>query len=621
MKNEPEEETYARGIEWALWKRLLGYSLRRPRQVAGFCLAGFSVAAADLGLPLVTRAVVDELAAGTEVAFARHASFYLCLTLLLVMGVWAFIELGGRIRTRISHDIREDGFAKLQELSFAYYDQRPVGWLMARMTSDCERLSQILAWGVLDCVWGGALMMGIVVILLFLNVKLTLVALSVIPLLFWISLVFQRRILASSRKVRSKNSRLTAAFNEAIMGARTTKLFARERASAAEFAHLSDSMLRHSLRNQLQSALYLPIVLTLTSLATGLVLAFGGLEVLRGPGGLGGSAGAISVGTLIVFLTYTAHFFQPVQELAHWFAELQMAQASAERILGLIDEEPAIRDAETLRAPPTSAIETIEFAGVSFAYTPGEPVLSDFDLTVRAGETIALVGSTGGGKSTIVNLLSRFYEPTSGRILLDGQDYRELPLLWLQSKLGIVLQTPHLFSGSVRENLRYGRLDANDDEIESAAKLTGAHDFVLGLEDGYETEVGEGGARLSVGQRQLLSFARALLAKPEILIMDEATSSVDTETERSIQQGLHAVLENRTSFVIAHRLSTIRSADRILVIEQGRIAEQGTHEALMTLRGRYFELYTQQSLRESGRSASWNRGGDLPAADPHAAGA
>ncbi|MEW6071431.1 MAG: ABC transporter ATP-binding protein [Planctomycetota bacterium] len=606
------EESFARGIDLALWRRLFRYALRYRRTVILFALAGATVAAADVCFPLVTRRVIDEAAQhGAGARLLECGLVYAGLLLLLCGGVFSFIRLGGTIRTCVSHDIRADGFASLQRLSFAYYDRRPVGWLMARMTADCDRLSQIMAWGVLDTVWGLTLMAGITAAMLALDARLALAVVAVVPVLAAASVFFQKRILASSRVVRRTNSRLTAAYNEGIMGVRTTKVFSREQESLREFQSLSGEMFSASVRNQVQSALYLPVVLTIGSLATSLALAAGGFQV---------SGGAISIGTLIAFLSYSRSFFEPVQELAYWFAELQMAQAGAERIMGLVAEVPEIQDSSAVRAaiaahraaPPRPGlaedglpdeIARIEFRDVSFAYRDGPPVLQHFDLTVRAGQTIALCGPTGGGKSTIAGLLCRFYEPTAGEIRIDGRDYRTRSLHWLQSNLGIVLQTPHLFSGTILENIRYGNLAATDDEVIAAARLAGAHDFVAALEDGYATQAGEGGSRLSTGQKQLVSFARAILARPRLLVMDEATSSIDTETEHRLQAGLAHVLAGRTSFVIAHRLSTIRAADRILVIDGGRIVEDGPHAALMAKRGRYFALYTQQSLRESGRTA------------------
>lgn len=330
-------------------------------------------------------------------------------------------------------------------------------------------------------------------------------------------------------------------------------------------------------------------------------------------------AGTMAVSTLIAFMAYTRHFFDPIEQLGHWFAEMQMAQASAERILSLIEAEPAIKDSPEVEAAMAvqaqrtddsrqfaadggaAAINEIELTNVSFAYDPAKPVLDKVNLKVKRGETIAIVGPTGGGKSTLVNVICRFYEPTGGQLLIDGLDYRNRSLHWLQSNIGMVLQNAHVFSGSIMENIRYGRLDASDDEVIEAAKISGAHDFITAFPDGYDSDAGEAGSRLSAGQKQLVSFARAVLADPQILVMDEATSSVDTETEQRIQEGLQRVLAGRIAFVIAHRLSTIRGATRIIVIEAGRITEQGSHQELMAARGHYFDLYRQQSLQESSR--------------------
>jgi ATP-binding cassette subfamily B protein len=364
-------------------------------------------------------------------------------------------------------------------------------------------------------------------------------------------------------------------------------------------------MFEAAVLNARQNAIYYPIVTTLGSLAAGLALWRGGVLT---------SEGALTVGTLVAFINFAGQFFQPINQLALKLTEMQGAQAAGERVMGLLATQPAIKDSDAVlqrlaqHATAASAtvapdgydtvIKSIEFRNVSFSYATGPVVLPAFNLTVKAGETIALVGASGGGKSTIVSLACRFYEPTGGEILINGIDYRQRSLAWLQSQLGIVLQTPHLFKGTVRENIRYGRLDATDAEVEAAAKSVNADDFIRHMDKGYDSEVGEGGNRLSTGQRQLLSFARAILAKPQIFVMDEATSSIDTETEQLIQRGLETIFEGRISFVIAHRLSTIRRADRILVINRGQIEECGTHAELLRKRGHYYHLYTSQFHRE-----------------------
>lgn len=611
-----DEEALAARMNLALWKKLFAYARRYPKDLTWLGVFAFCTASAEVAYPLITRGVVDEVA-----EFGRDASLmpwilaYLACTVIITLSIGGFIWMGGKIRTHVSHDIRRDGFANLQRLSFSFFDYRPVGWLMARMTSDCERLSNILAWGFLDLIWGITMMLGIAVAMLFMNPKLAIVVLAILPLLGWVSTKFQRRILKSARQVRATNSRITGSYNEAIMGVLTSKAFVREEANLEEFRTLTDRMYGASVKNLTQAAIYVPIVITLASLATGLALAIGGIDLLDG---------LITAGTLVAFMAYTRHFFDPVEQLGHWFAEMQMAQASAERILSLIEADPEIKDSESVLAAlrqqrasddgrfasdgGEGTIHRIELKGLGFAYDPAKPVLSDIDFTVERGETIAIVGPTGGGKSTLVNVICRFYEPTQGTVLIDGMDYRNRSLHWLQSNIGIVLQNAHVFSGSIMENIRYGRLDATDEEVIDAARTAGAHEFIMAFEDGYDTATGEGGSRLSAGQKQLVSFARAILADPQILVMDEATSSVDTETEQRIQQGMVNVLKGRIAFVIAHRLSTIRNADRILVIENGRITETGTHQALMDARGHYYDLYRQQSLQEA--SASLQTGGD-----------
>ncbi len=623
-----DERTLTQGIRLHLWRRLFRYALPYKRELA--MLAGFAVitASVEVSLPLITRALIDAVVAqGSDTPIWRYGLLYLLCVLTLALSVGSFIWAGGKLRTHMSHDIRRDGFANLQRLSFSFYDYRPVGWLMARMTSDCERLTNILVWGLLDMVWGSVLMLGIALAMFIMNAKLAALAFSVLPLLAWISLKFQRRILTSAREVRRTNSRITATYNEAIMGVLTSKAFVREQANQRDFGELTARMNRASVRNAVQAAIYVPLVITLASLAMGLTLAVGGGELL---------AGAISAGTLVAFMTYARHFFEPVEQMGRWFAEMQMAQASAERVMSLVHAQPDIRDAPAVQARlanhagsnqvagadaatqmdaalaadgGASDIQQVELRDLSFAYGNGPPVLTDINLVARKGDVIAIVGPTGGGKSTLVNLICRFYEPSAGAVLIDGVDYRQRSLHWLQSNLGIVLQSAHIFSGSVRENIRYGRLEATDAEVEQAARMAGA-DFIWQLPAGFATQVGEGGSRLSAGQKQLLSFARAILADPAILVMDEATSSVDTETEQRIQQGLTQVLKGRISFVIAHRLSTIRNASRIVLIRDGRIAELGTHQELMAQRGYYFDLYRQQSLQETTAQTDWQ---DQPA--------
>jgi len=374
----------------------------------------------------------------------------------------------------------------------------------------------------------------------------------------------------------------------------------REDENLNEFKQDADNMRNSAIRAVIFSSLFLPIVITMGSIGTGFALWFGGNEVMTK---------TLTYGTFVMFISYTIQFFDPVSQLAGTIAELQQAQASAERIISLIETEPDIWDRKDVIEKYGDLFNgkkenweemhgDIEFKNVCFSYKNGEKVLDNFNLKVKKGETIALVGETGSGKSTIVNLICRFYEPSSGEILIDGKDYRERSLLWLQSNIGYVLQSPHLFSGTIRDNIRYGKLDASQEEIERAAKLVNAHEFIMKMDNGYESQVGEDGGNLSTGEKQLISFARAIVSNPAIFVLDEATSSIDTETEKMIQSAIGKVLSGRTSFVVAHRLSTIVSADKILVIKKGRITESGTHKELLRNKGYYFRLYTNQLLQE-----------------------
>ena len=606
-----DDQAAAKGVQAHLWRRLFRYTLIYRFELVVVAVSSVICAFMEASYPLLTKWVVDDVEKnGMEASFVFWGALYLICSLLLAGSVAAFVWAAGKIHAFTSHDIRREAFANLQRLSFSYYDYRPTGWLMARLTSDCSRLTDILAWAFLDVIWGITMTLGIAGAMLVMNWQLGLLAIAFLPVVAWVSAKFRKRILSSARLVRQTNSRITGSYNESIMGVLTSKAFVREEANSRDFGELTATMYRASVRNMVLAAVYFPMILILAAVSVHLALALGGSFVV---------AGVVGTGTLIAFMMLVREFFNPITELASWFAEMQMAQAAAERVLSLIDARPAIEDSESVKqamaaqrdAPGRATIAAdggprrvseIQLVDVGFAYDPAKPVLADINLTVRTGESIAIVGPTGGGKSTLVNVICRFYEPTAGQVLVDGIDYRNRSLHWLQSNLGMVLQNAHVFSGSIRENIRYGRLEASDQEVEWCAKLAGAHDFIEEMESGYDTEVGEGGGRLSAGQKQLVSFARAILAEPQILVMDEATSSVDTETELKIQQGLKFVLQGRISFVIAHRLSTIRNASRVIVIDGGRIVEAGTHMELMAADGHYAHLYRQQSLDEATRT-------------------
>ena len=601
MRSAFEEKEYKKRFDLDLWKKLLKFCKPYKKKMILLGVFMLALAGIDVLFPLMSKYAIDNyVIPGDTDGILWYGLVFLVLVAIQALNIFFFIEIAGKVETFLTYDIRKKGFLHLQELSFNYYDKTPVGWLMARMTSDSQRLGSFISWGLVDMVWGGSSMILIVVIMLILNLKLALITLTVVPVLVVMSIYFQKVILKAYRNVRKTNSKITGAFNEGISGAKTTKTLVRESENLKEFQVHTSQMYRSSVRAAIFSSLYLPVVLTLGSIGTGLALWFGGEGVMMQ---------VITYGTLVAFISYTVLFFEPLREMARVFAELQNAQASAERIFSMIDEVPQIKDNSQVTREFGSIMKMkqenwpeiegrITFENVTFSYKEGENILDNFQLDIKAGETIALVGETGSGKSTLVNLACRFYEPTKGLIKIDGVDYRKRSMLWLHSNLGYVLQTPHLFSGSIKENITYGRLDATDDEVIEAAKLVDAHNFIMKMEKGYDSEVGEGGAKLSTGEKQLISFARAILADPRIFVLDEATSSVDTETEQLIQKAIHTVLEGRTSFIIAHRLSTIRSADRILVIKDGKITEHGDHKELIKQKGYYYNLYTNQFMDE-----------------------
>lgn len=600
-----DEKDYTQKFSLSLWKHIMRYAKEYTGDLVRLVIVMGVTAVCDVIFPLMTTYAIDHFIPslshpGTMQGMGGFAAAYIALLAVQVAAIYYFLYLGGKIEVGVCYTIRNKAFRKLQELPFSYYDRMPVGYLMSRMTSDTQRLAETIGWSLLDLAWGAVMLVAASVTMLALNWKMALIVMLVVPPLAVVSWWFQQRILKAYRAVRKTNSKITGAFNEGIMGAKTTKTLVREEGNMAEFTALTHEMKKSSVRSASLSAAYLPIVVSLGSLATAYALWKGGSAVL---------VGGMTLGVLQAFINYTVQFFEPIRNIANVFAEMQSAQAAAERVLTLLETEPDIVDSPEVEAKFGDNFHPkkenwpvlrgdVEFCHVDFQYKEGEKVLSDFSLSVKAGETIALVGPTGAGKSTVVNLVCRFYEPTAGEIKIDGVNYKERSQLWLQSNLGYVLQEPRLFSGTIRDNIRYARLDATDEEIEQAARMVNAESFILKMDKGYDTDVGEGGSRLSTGEKQLISFARALLADPRIFVLDEATSSVDTQTEQIIQQAISRVLTGRTSFIIAHRLSTVRTADRILVIDDGKIKEMGTHQELLKKKGAYYKLYTNQFQEE-----------------------
>jgi len=586
---ELEEEEYTSELTGPVFRRIVGLLKPHWRWVLGFFITIALTSITDSYFTYINKQIIDQGISLKDVdTLTRLAILYGGIIVLQAGMVFTFVYLAGVLGERVQYDLRKMLFNHLQELSLSYYAQTAVGRLMARVTSDTGRVSELVTWGVVDITWSAMNITTATVFMLIINWKLGLIVLVAVPILMIIAVEFRKRILVQFRASRRANSKITGAYNENIAGVRVVKALGREDENLKEFQVLTDDMYRASYRAAWLSALFLPTVQIISALALGIIVWYSGIQA---------QVGGMTVGGIHAFVSYLTFMLWPVQELARVYAEMQHSIASAERIFKLVDTAPEVRDRPDA-IPAQTLMGEIEFDRVDFYYEDRNPVLNDFSLKVKPGETIALVGPTGGGKSTIVNLLCRFYEPREGAIRINGRDYRDYSLESIHSRVGIVLQTPHLFSGTVRENIRYGRLDATNEDIEDAAKIAGAHDFIVTLEKSYDQNVGEGGNLLSVGQKQLISLARAVLSRPELFIMDEATSSVDTLTEALIQRGMEALMKGRTSFVIAHRLSTIRRANRILVIEAGRIKEQGTHAELLRQRGHYYRLYTQQFRHE-----------------------
>ncbi|MBO5335973.1 MAG: ABC transporter ATP-binding protein [Lachnospiraceae bacterium] len=507
-----------------------------------------------------------------------------------------------QIEMYVGRDMKRASFNHLQTLAFSYYNQNSVGYIHARVMSDTNRIGSLVSWGLMDGVWNLSYILGAVVVMLGVNLKLALWVIAIIPLTALAAAFFQKKLVTINRRVREINSQITGNFNEGITGAKTTKTLVIEKKMEDNFNGTTEEMRKTSVHGAHYRAMFSSMISFSASLALALVLWRGGK--LTGEG-------LFEIGTLSVFMSYALGMMEPVQWIVRAISDLITVQVNVERFTRLMETESDVRDSEEVIEKYGDSFEPkkenweplhgdITFEDVSFKYPDGEEyVLEHFNLHVPQGTNVAIVGETGAGKSTLVNLVCRFFEPTSGRILIDGRDARERSQLWLHSNIGYVLQTPHLFSGSVMENLKYGNPGATMEEIEAAVKSVSAEGVIARMDQGYHSDVGEGGDLLSTGEKQLLSFARAILANPRIFVLDEATSSIDTVTEKLIQDAIENLMKGRTSFVIAHRLSTIRQADVILVVKDGKIVEQGNHQELIDRRGAYYHLYTRQFQEEA----------------------
>ena len=604
---QKEEYGYPTSFDFAQWKKLFRYIRFLKTPFVLLLFAAMATALFDAIFPYFSRYAIDHfIALQTTEGLGVFALLYALAAGLQTGANVIYCQQCIVIEMKVGQALRDACFEHLQRLPLSFFNVTPVGYLVARVMSDTNQLGSIFSWRLAEFVWNGCYLIFVVISMFLLSWRLALLVLIVVPPIALVCSFFQRRLLRANRRVRRANSTLTASFNENISGAKTIKTLAVEDTVCREFREINLDMRRKAMHAKTLHALFQPLVMFLGSVSLALVMAAGGVMV--GPWG-------IPLGTLAVFISYTMNIVEPIQMVVSVLADAIAVQANVERVNRLLETVPAIQDTPAIQAkygdifhPKKENWESIQgditFQDVTFRYPDGEVnVLEHFDLHIPAGSTVAIVGETGAGKSTLVNLACRFYEPTEGKILIDGVDYRERSVGWLHSNIGYVLQSPHLFTGTIEENIRYGKLDATREEIEQAAKMACAHDFIMAMPGGYQAQVGEGGSQLSTGQKQLISIARAIVANPRIFVLDEATSSVDTETEALIQQIIGKVLENRTSFLIAHRLSTVKNAHVILVVRDGKIIERGTHGELLRKHGYYYSLYTRQFQEERFQNA------------------
>lgn len=581
-----DDDKMEKPFDWSQIRRMGRYLKPYSKQLLPIILLSMAlVTVTKLAIPLLITMAIDHA--------IMPGNVKLLLTITGIMAAAYVIQwLASNYRIRytnmigqkVIYDLRQDLFGHIQRLSFRFFDKRPAGSVLVRVTNDVNSLQDLFTNGVVNVLIDCVQLIGIMIILLSFNIKLGLAIMITVPLMFWVSTSLRKKIRRAWQDVRLKQSRLNSHLNECMQGIKVTQAFTQEKENIKYFDQMNTVNKKSWDTASALNQTFGPLI-EVTGAIGYCILFWYGAHLVQG--------NEISIGVLVGFATYIGHFWEPINRLGQMYSQLLIAMASSERIFEFIDEQPNV--AEQQDAKELAAIQgQVHFDNIVFEYEQGRPALRGINLKVREGQSIALVGHTGSGKSTIINLLGRFYDPTEGRIVVDGTDIRDVTIQSLRSQIGIVLQDTFIFSGTIRDNIRFGRLDATDEEVELAAKAVYAHDFIASLPDGYETEVQERGNVLSMGQRQLISFARALLADPRVLVLDEATASIDTETELKIQEALKTLLFGRTSFIIAHRLSTIRGADNIVVLDHGRIMESGSHDELMRKQGIYYGLIQAQ---------------------------
>ncbi|QAY66100.1 ABC transporter ATP-binding protein [Paenibacillus protaetiae] len=584
-----DDDAIEKPFNWSQMARLFHYMKPYKKQLIPVFASMVIGTLTRLGIPaLFIWAIDDAIQPEGKSASIPLLFTYAGIMLALYILQWASnnyrIKHINIIGQKVIYDLRHHVFSHIQKLSFRFYDKRPAGSVLVRITNDVNALQDLFTNGVVNLMMDCVQLVGIVIILLIWNFKLGLAVMITVPLMFVVSTSLRKRIRFAWQDVRMKQSRINSHLNESIQGMKVTQAYVQEKDNYKFFEHMNTVNVKAWNKASAMNQAFGPIIELTSALGTLILFWYGSYLIQHD---------VITIGLLVGFANYIGNFWDPINRLGQMYNQLLIAMASSERIFEFIDEKPTVGELEQAKELPPIRGD-VQFDSIVFEYEAGRPALKGISLNVKAGQSIALVGHTGSGKSTIINLLCRFYDPVQGRVLIDGQDIRDISTASLRSQVGIVLQDTFIFSGTIRDNIRYGRLDATDAEIVAAATAVHAHDFIMNLPDGYDTQVEERGNVLSMGQRQLLSFARALLADPRVLILDEATASIDTETELKIQEALKTLLAGRTSFMIAHRLSTIRHADQIVVLDHGVIMEQGTHDELLAKGGIYYGLIDAQ---------------------------